>query len=379
MIPAASGIGDSKSITAAVTGPTTLILRVKDRNASILQGEQMGLLAALVLAKSPPQIYTDHLNSTILIHDSRTAVNQDCRLRQMNGQSYYRWIIDLVSRKSATVTYTKAHTDDISLPASLNREADHYASSAQKIISSIPIAPIPTFFMDPYTFHREPDGWIESSIRYFVDHFSAKSTADRLALLPKHRMSTWLYDPNPPPPWIYTKASSAYTALVQLYARSGQLATAQGLHQKGALASRICRFGCPDTETPHHIFVVCDCFAVMCNNHLESLTSSIKMRLDDAGLEPCDQAPLMRTVKSLFSDSSIVWPLQSSFYYLGQIPKIQPLLSPLPMMNSVTRSRLIHNVATDLHLSSARLASRIYGDLQKEINKRHVAIYGTRT
>jgi hypothetical protein len=54
MIPAASGISDRKSITAAVTGPATLILQIKDRNASILQGEQMGLLAALVLAESPP-------------------------------------------------------------------------------------------------------------------------------------------------------------------------------------------------------------------------------------------------------------------------------------------------------------------------------------
>jgi hypothetical protein len=235
MIPTASGISDRKSITAAVAGPATLILRIKDRNASILQGEQMGLLAALVLAESPPQIYTNHMNSTTLVDDSRTAVNQEHQLRTMNGRSYYRWILDLASRKSAKITYTKAHTNDTSLSASLNREADHYASSAQKVISSISIAPVPTFFMDPYMFHWETDGWIESNIRHFVDHFTTKATADRLALLPKHRMSTWLYNLNPPPPWIYTKASSAYTALVQLYARSGQLATADGMCQKKAL------------------------------------------------------------------------------------------------------------------------------------------------
>ena len=378
MIPATSSISDSKSITAAVTGPSTLILRLKDRNASILQGEQMGLLAALVLAESPPQIYTDHLNSTMLIDDSRTAINQERRLRLMNGRSYYRWILDLVSRKSATVTYTKAHTNENSLPASLNREADFYASSAQKTIPLIPIAPSPTFFMDAYTFHREPDGWIESNIRYFVDHFTAKTTADRLALLPKHRMSTWLYDPNPPPPWIYTKAFSAYTALVQLYARSGQLATAEGLCQKGASTSRICRFGCQDIENPHHIFVVCARFAEMRIKQLDSLITSIKKRLDDAGLDPGDQTRLLHTVKFLFSDSSIVWPLQSSVYFLGQIPKVEILLPPLPTISPVTRSRLVHNLATDMHLASARLASRIYGDLQKEITRRHVAIYGTR-
>jgi len=67
MIPTASRIGDRKSVTAAVTGPATLVLQVKGRNTSILQGEQMGLLAALVLAESPPQIYTDHMNSTMIV------------------------------------------------------------------------------------------------------------------------------------------------------------------------------------------------------------------------------------------------------------------------------------------------------------------------
>ena len=77
MTPAASGLGDPKSITAAATGPTTLILHIAHQNTSILQGEQMGLITALVPS---PQIYTDHLNSTMLIDDSRTAINQENRL-----------------------------------------------------------------------------------------------------------------------------------------------------------------------------------------------------------------------------------------------------------------------------------------------------------
>jgi hypothetical protein len=85
MISAAGGISDRKSITAAVTGPAILILWIKDHNASILQGEQMGLLTALVLTESPPQTYTDHMNSTMLIDNSRTAVNQEHQLRMMNG------------------------------------------------------------------------------------------------------------------------------------------------------------------------------------------------------------------------------------------------------------------------------------------------------
>jgi len=82
----------------------------------------------------------------------------------MNGRFYYRWILDLVGRESATISYTKAHTNDTTLSASLNREADHLASALQRHIQSIPLAPIPTFFMNLYTFHREPDGWVESNI-----------------------------------------------------------------------------------------------------------------------------------------------------------------------------------------------------------------------
>jgi hypothetical protein len=377
MIPAASSISDPKSITAAVSGPMSLVMRVLHRNASILQGEQMGLVSALVLAKKPPQIYTDHLNSTQLIDDNRTAVNQDHRLRSMNGRSYYRWILDLATRKSSTITYTKAHTNDTTLSASLNREADHLASSTQKNPSIIPIAPVPTFFMEPFTFHRETDGWIESNIRYFVDHLLAKSTADSLALLPKHRLSTWLYDSTPPPPWVYTKASSAYTALVQLYARSGQLPTADGMYQKKALLSRLCRFGCPDNENPHHIFVDCDRFSELRSNERVALSSSVKNRLDIASICLSDQAPVLALAESIFINSNLFWPLHSTYFYLGQIPKVSPHLLPSPSLdNSVTRSRLVHNIASDIHLSSVRLTSRIFGNLQKEISKRHAAIHG---
>ena len=296
----------------------------------------------------------------------------------MNGRSYYRWILDLVSRKVATITYTKAHTNDTSLSASLNRQADHFASSAQKVISSIPLAPVPTFFMDSYTFLRECDGWIGSNVRYLVDHFLAKATAERLALLPKHRMTSSLYDSTPPPPWIYNKAPSAYTALVQLYARSGQLASAEGMFQKKATTSPICRFGCLVTESPHHIFVVCPHYSETHDNALVSLTSCIQKRLDEAEVDQCHQTPLLNTVKYLFSDSLNVWPLESSVYYLGHIPKLDPLLPPLAMTSFVNRTRLIYNLANDIHLSSTRLASRIYGDLQKEMTRRHVEIYGKR-
>ena len=97
MIPAASGIGDSKSVTAALTGPSTLVLRILGRNISILQGGLMGIVTGLLMASGSTEsttLHSDHLNSVWLIQDLRSHVSQENRL-SMNGRSYYRWIADL--------------------------------------------------------------------------------------------------------------------------------------------------------------------------------------------------------------------------------------------------------------------------------------------
>jgi hypothetical protein len=116
----------------------------------------------------------------------------------------------------------------------------------------------------------------------------------------------------------------------------------------------------------------------MQSKELELLVMSIKKKLDEAEIDPLDQTCIMDTVKHIFSDSKDIWPLHSSMYFLDQIPKLEPLLSPLSMTSPVNCSRLIHNLATDLHLASACLALRIYGDLQKEMSKRHDETYGIR-
>jgi hypothetical protein len=71
----------------------------------------------------------------------------------------------------------------VSLPARLNYEADHYASSAQRQPREILSAPIPTFFMDKYTFHSHDDGWIESNIMTYLTNqgLSARAEPSRVA------------------------------------------------------------------------------------------------------------------------------------------------------------------------------------------------------
>jgi hypothetical protein len=100
MIPAAASAFDNKSVTAAITGPSTLVLKIDGRNVSILHGELMGIIAALSLSDPGDNdsiLYTDHLNSVRLIDDSKTAVDQQTKLRGMNGRAYYRWILALAN------------------------------------------------------------------------------------------------------------------------------------------------------------------------------------------------------------------------------------------------------------------------------------------
>ena len=70
-------------------------------------------------------------------------------------------------------------------------------------------------------------------------------------------MSTWAHDNTPPPEYPYISAVSAHSAAVQLYARSGQLATADILKKQNKLDDDKCRLGCDATESPQHLFINC--------------------------------------------------------------------------------------------------------------------------
>jgi hypothetical protein len=373
MIPATSGIGDDKSVTAAVTGPQTVVVRLSGRNMFVLHGELVGLVMGLVLSNNNTpnnKLFTDHLNSVRFIEDTKTSINQENRLRNMNGRSYYRWIMDLVHRVRTEVIHTKAHTNQVNLSSLLNNEADHYASKSQNFVNSLHPAPIPTFFMDKFTFYHPHDGWIESNIRTFIDHFVVQASS--LEILKKHRyrMAKWLYDPRPPPTYPYIRATAAYSATVQWYARSGQLPTAAGMKEKGQGENTRCRMGCDAIENTHHVFVACKTFDKLRGDACREIVEKTRRKIEAIGLEEAQFAGLLKTAKSLFSDCSVTWPLHYSFYYLGHIPKLDAHVNPNIFESRLKRERFIHNVSGDWHISAIRLASRIWGKVQKEMAKR---------
>ena len=233
MIPADANILDRKQVTAASTGPCTMVMKIQGVAASIMHGEIMGMITAPLTnrdqeliekraAASPERniLYTDHRNSVNIIEENKSNSTLSWKkLRHMNARSYYRWLIQILNEHDFSIRYTKAHTHLNNTEAELNREADHYATSAQRHYTSIPTAPIPTFYMDDYTFRTRSFGWIETNIKTYIEKRSEQRNSHSLMASHCTTLSDALHDNHPPPEFLYTRAVSAYSALVQLYAR----------------------------------------------------------------------------------------------------------------------------------------------------------------
>jgi hypothetical protein len=269
------------------------------------------------------------------------------------------------------VNYTKGHSKNDTIESRLNHEADHFAVNAQKLIPSIPVAPAPTFTMNDFTYFRPLDGWIESNIRVFVDQLLTQKAAKALSLGHHQRMATWLYHKPNPPPYVYHKAMSAYTAALQLYARSGQLATAEKVEERqGNGNGGFCRMGCSEIEDEHHVFVICPEFDEWREQAGQTLKKTLEERLSKAEMEGACKDSFLSKAEFFYVDDPVLWPLKESYFYLGHVPKLSNLLSQLSTgPNRIAGERMIHGVYCEWHNASVRLASRIFGELQRRVTR----------
>jgi hypothetical protein len=140
-------------------------------------------------------------------------------------------------------------------------------------------------------------------------------------------MSTWAHDESSQPDFPYLRAISAHSAAVQLYARSGQLPTADILVERGKLSSNRCRLGCDEVEDMHHIFVYCEVYEEWRAEAGASVVEWTKEKLNTLEVEEVIANNLLNSAKSLFTDDPSVWLLQKMFFCLGQLPKIDPLIN----------------------------------------------------
>ncbi|KAK0215463.1 hypothetical protein IW262DRAFT_1277673, partial [Armillaria fumosa] len=301
---------------------------------------------------------------------------QLCRLP---ARSYYRWIIHIQkSLPHLKLEYTPGHSHEKTIPAILNSEADHYASWAQKHSGQLPVAPIPTFFMDDYTFWMPADGWIESEIKLFVNSSLVKAKVQELGIGCHHQMASWLYDQHPPPSFIYTHAVSAYSAVVQLYARLGQLVTASGLYQKRLLAHEQCWLGCrTQIESIHHIFIECSVFQTFRDKALTEILKVMERALQIGKKELREFPPLRTVAESFLSDCSITWPLTITQFYLGHVLPLDHYLHQASFNSTVMHDQVLCNVHSAWHLVAVRLMGHIYGDFLRRISTK--GPFATRT
>jgi len=267
------------------------------------------------------------------------------------------------------VDYHKGHSNRQSIQSRLNADANHFATAAQRCLKEIPVAPTPTFTMNDFTFYRWKDGWLESNIHVFVDQVLTKLMAAYLAEGHRNQMTTWLYHTPDPPSYIYHKATSAYTATAQLYARSGQLATAERVEERqGDGNGGYCRLGCLEMEDERHIFSNCPYFDEWRWEAGRQLRRTLSTRLGQLKLHGRTVDMILRKAELFYTCDSDIWPLGNSQYYLGLVPKMQDWLRE-EGLGSLERERLIHGIYCEWYSTGVRLASRIFGELQRKVTR----------
>ncbi|KAM5539151.1 hypothetical protein V8D89_007181 [Ganoderma adspersum] len=156
--------------------------------------------------------------------------------------------------------------------------------------------------------------------------------------------------------------SSAYSALVQLYLRSSQLDDAFTCYRRFRDVSPTCHFGCDSLETPHHIFVQCPHFAVICDEASRAVIRDTSSLLD-ATETPLPTDVIIRIAHALFIDDPLIWPQTASHYHYGTVPSLPEV--PAAFGGHLPSKRLLSRVAALWHSSSIRLSARIWGSYKR--------------
>jgi hypothetical protein len=217
--------------------------------------------------------------------------------------------------------------------------------------------------MDNFMLFSTSDGFVESSLLSFVDNLLAKTQAASTNSCHEPIPPLPLFDSTSPPTYPYTKTPSSYSAIIQLYARSGQL------DSKHILSCRLkdghqpwCHFNCQHIEDAHHIFVKCPKFNNIQESYSMRLQDATRTILTTSNLSPQDLAFINERVSNLFSDSD-VWPSRRTAFYLGILPR----LVPDSHVGSIIHTRIAHQA----HTISIQLAGCIWGSACQAAHATH--------
>ncbi|KAK0230289.1 hypothetical protein IW262DRAFT_1337409 [Armillaria fumosa] len=217
----------------------------------------------------------------------------------------------------------------------MNNAADLLATSSQNLILHPFPAPVPTFFMDHFVLYNEMDGYLESNVSNYLSNVHASFTRMQPDFRPAASTKmTLLYKPYALPEHPYIRTSSAFSPVVQLYARSCQLDCRYTRFLRFGDVCPTCTSGYPEIETIHHIFVQCpeyDAIRDEVSQQIHAETSKILHAIDS----PLSQRNiLLALTRNLFKDGPH-WPHHSAQFYLG-------LLLPFPKETLTARLLVRH-------------------------------------
>lgn len=265
------------------------------------------------------------------------------------------------SRSPISITYTPAHSGSTTIPALANHFADVVASKSQSSPLPPPFAPLPTFHMDSYVLYSPSHSYIESNVLSHINsalisqqHTDRSFRPSTTLLLPLHANAC-------PPDHPYVHSSSAYSTVVQLYARSSQLDTRLSRFLRFGDCTPWCSFGCPVFEDAHHLFVHCPTFQSIRETCSTQIISETKMILSHSNmLSQIELDDFIHRATFLLDDND-VWPTGFSKYYVSLLPPERVTNASKTVDASRIRSRIHGN----WHTMLIRLAGRIWGEYKR--------------
>ncbi|KAK1229492.1 hypothetical protein PQX77_007442 [Marasmius sp. AFHP31] len=378
-IPAPASFSEPRSSSFSSLSHTHMILASLDAyglSANNQTAEVYGILSSIL--SIPPEsvnnisLYSDNSNAIRNIPHAKAFPS--FRFSSNPTRSLYRWISSLLQKHNLndrlSIHHIPSHTNSTTPPAKANDLADKLASSAHRLLIPPPPAPIPTFYMDNFTLFSSRHSYIESDPTAYISNILATKQANDRSFRPAQTLMLPLHDPTSPPAYPYTRALSAYSVTVQLYARSSQLDTKFTRFRRLGDVEPWCSFGCTELETDHHIFAECPQFSSIRNQTTNRLTSSTESMVQKPlyALGKTDQDELIQLASRLFVDSD-VWPTHRTRYYLGTLPDLTRAVSRISQRTRTAIAQLWHTEAI-------RLAGRIWGDYKRSTRSKEDEVGG---
>ncbi|KAG1785402.1 uncharacterized protein HD556DRAFT_1249917, partial [Suillus plorans] len=194
------------------------------------------------------------------------------------------------------------------------------------------------------------------------------------------------------PDFPYTRASSSFSAVAQLYTRSSQLDTAEVRHRRFRDTPPWCHFGCDAFESVRYIFTRCPAFSAIRRAHSIQLCDETSSLLEGKAADHLREV-LERAAQRLFSDDAGLWPQYRTRFYVGVLPPLARIVSNMtetevgvlppqshgmgnfasgnagvlpPQLDSTTMEpKVLSRLAQVWHMHSIRLAGRIWGEYKR--------------